>query len=63
MNDIYVKYAEDEIKGLIKKNISIRSIEAQERIKAFQQSLDIIEKYKKKEIRDASNSRKGENNE
>lgn len=49
MQDKYVKAIEDELKGIIKKNILYKSAVAQERVKATQRTLDIINKYKKKD--------------
>ena len=49
MQDKYVKAIEDELKGIIKKDSLIKSIEAQERVKTTQRVLDIIGKYKKKD--------------
>jgi len=49
MQDKYVKAIEDELKGIIKKDILYKSVEIQERVKATQRALDIINKYKKKD--------------
>ena len=49
MQDKYVKAIEDELKGIIKKDILYKSVVAQERAKATQRALDIINKYKKKD--------------
>lgn len=49
MQDKYVKAIEDELKGIIKKDYLYKSVEIQERVKATQRALDIINKYKKKD--------------
>ena len=49
MQDKYVKAIEDELKGIIKKDSLYKSVEIQERVKATQRALDIINKYKKKD--------------
>lgn len=57
MQDKYVKAIEDELKGIIKKDYLYKSVEIQERVKATQRALDIINKYKKKDQKEREKER------
>jgi hypothetical protein len=55
MDDKYVKYIKDELKGMIKHDSMYASYECKVRIEAYKRCLDIIEKYERRSKKDASN--------
>ena len=53
MKDKYVKAIKDELKGLIKATVPIKSYEASISVVAYKRVLGIVEKYERRDARAA----------